>query len=178
MAYNPATDTSEPLAQEMIKVTGEKGGWSCLYYFNPDNSCAIYEHRPLECRLLKCWDTSSVTQVIGKDTVSRQDLLKDEDQLRAFAKLHEQRCPWNKVWDLLAKAQQVDTSKQSLQELTDLAREDLDLRSRATILFGLSLELELFLFGRPLFRLLSPFGITAYEDRDGLHLQKNGLGSI
>jgi len=178
MAYNPATDKIEPLAHEMIKVRGMEGGWSCYYYFAPDNSCAIYGHRPLECRLLQCWDTSSLAPVIGQNTINRQHLLKDDDPRSAFAKLHEERCPWSRVWELIAPVQHAAVSKQSILDLTALAREDLDLRSRAVTRYGLSLGLELFLFGRPLFRLLTPFGITAYEDRDGLHLQRKGKGSI
>ncbi len=179
MAYNPVADKIEPLAHEMIKVRGVEGRWSCHYFFAPDNSCAIYEHRPLECRLLQCWDTSSLAPVIGQNTISRQYLLKDDDPRSTFAKLHEQRCPWSRVWELLAAADDnTEDFHHSLRDLTAIAREDISLRSRAVIRFGLSLKLELFLFGRPLFRLLNPFGINAYEDRDGLHLQRMGKGSV
>jgi hypothetical protein len=47
---------------------------------------------------------------------------------------------------------------QALAELDALVRRDLALRSKAISEFGLSLEAELFIFGRPLFKILSARG--------------------
>jgi len=47
---------------------------------------------------------------------------------------------------------------ESLAKLTAMVHQDLAIRSRAVSEFGLSLEAELFLFGRPLFKVLSARG--------------------
>ena len=57
-----------------------------------------------------------------------------------------------------------------LAPLEARVRLDLDLRSRAVAAHRLSLERELFLFGRPLFQLLAPLGIGFDPASGRLHL--------
>ena len=67
LAYNPASETLQPVPQELVKIAGKGRGWECLFIDNAASSCMIYEQRPLECRILKCWDTSELLSVIYKD---------------------------------------------------------------------------------------------------------------
>ena len=57
-----------------------------------------------------------------------------------------------------------------LAPLEALVKLDLGLRTRAVAAHQLSVERELFLFGRPIFHLLAPLGIRAVPATDGLRL--------
>ena len=47
--------------------------------------------------------------------------------------------------------------------MSALIHEDLAMRSRAIVEFGLSVEAELFLFGRPLFKILNAMGLSGID---------------
>ena len=60
--------------------------------------------------------------------------------------------------DLISVLLEKNDDPESLAKLTALVHQDLAIRSKAISEFGLSLEAELFLFGRPLFKVLSSRG--------------------
>jgi hypothetical protein len=57
-----------------------------------------------------------------------------------------------------------------MNDLTRLVNTDLAIRSQAIAELHFSLDLELFFFGRPLFKILDQFGINTHE--------KNGFCSL
>ena len=75
LAFSPLSGKLEPLQKELVKIAGKGNGWSCCFYDTEKASCSIYSHRPLECRILKCWDTEQLLSVVGKDTLARADIL-------------------------------------------------------------------------------------------------------
>lgn len=165
LAYSPLSQQLEPVKKELIKLAGkEKGkGWACCFYDERMSACTIYRHRPLECRLLKCWDTSSLLPVIGRDTITRADIIKPDNPLFGLIEIHEQECPVNKIESLTASLFKKNNRSKSLKKLTELVRKDLAIRSKAIAEFGLPLSIELFIFGRPLFKLLPALGISVQE---------------
>ena len=60
--------------------------------------------------------------------------------------------------DLISALLEKNDDPESIAKLTALVHRDLAIRSKAISEFGLSLEAELFLFGRPLFKVLSARG--------------------
>ncbi len=158
LAYSSLSRQPKPVKKELIKLAGkEKGkGWTCCFYDERKSSCTIYRHRPQECRLLKCWDTSSLMPVIGKDTITRADIIKPDNPLSSLIEIHELQCPVNKIESLTESLFKKNNRSKSLEELTELIRKDLAIRSQAIAEYGLPLSIELFIFGRPLFKLLPP----------------------
>ncbi len=150
-AYNPITDTVEPAECELIKIAGKGAQWECLFYENADSSCTIHSSRPLECRELECWNTGKIKAVIGQNCLSRSDLLGSDDPVREYMNLHEEKCSYREIHSLLSDISN-NQSQDSIKTLTSLIQTDLLVRSKATALFQLSLQKELFLFGRPLFQ--------------------------
>ena len=75
-----------------------------------------------------------------------------------FIETHEQECSIRMAEDLISVLLEKNDDPESLAKLTALVHQDLAIRSRAISEFGLSLEAELFLFGRPLFKVLSARG--------------------
>jgi len=158
LAFFPLSERPEPIEKELIKVAGKGKGWVCCFYDEKESCCTIYAHRPLECRLLKCWDTAQLVSVIGKDTMTRADILSEDDPVLRFIEIHEQECSIRMAEDLVSVLLEKDDDQESLAKLTALVHQDLAIRSGAISEFGLSLEAELFLFGRPLFKVLSARG--------------------
>jgi len=157
-AFSPLSGRPEPIERELVKIAGKGKGWVCCFYDERESSCTIYAHRPLECRLLKCWDTEQLLSVIGKDTLARADILSEDDPIMGFIETHEQECSIRMAEDLISVLLEKNDDPESLAKLTAMIHQDLAIRSRAISEFGLSLEAELFLFGRPLFKVLSSRG--------------------
>lgn len=160
LALNPLSEKLEPVHKELIKVVGKGKDWSCCFYDKKEASCMIYEHRFLECRLLKCWDTSDLISVIGKNIIIRADIINPDDPILWVIKTHEQECPLHEVENLLFPLSQGTDKTKTLAKLTELVHKDLAIRSYAMSELGLKAEYEFFIFGRPLSKLLSDRGIT------------------
>ena len=162
LAFNPLSGKLEPVHRELIKVAGKSKDWSCCFYDEKEASCMIYEHRFLECRLLKCWDTAELISIIGKNTIIRTEIINRDDPMLWVIETHERECPFHEVENsILALSKGTDKSK-ALAKLTELVRKDLAIRSYALSELGLKPEFEFFIFGRPLSKLLSDRGITVH----------------
>ncbi|MEN8232792.1 MAG: hypothetical protein ABFR35_08960, partial [Thermodesulfobacteriota bacterium] len=75
---------------------------------------------------------------------------------------HEKECCLEILAQLNIK-QNGKINKTTLAELTELVNKDLAFRSEALKHFNLNLDLELFYFGRPLFKILSQFALIPRE---------------
>jgi Fe-S-cluster containining protein len=157
-AFSPLSGGLAPVQQEFVKVAGKGKGWVCCFYNEAKSSCTLYAHRPLECRLLQCWDTAQLLSVIGKDVLSRQDIISADEPIADMIESQEKECSVLMAEDLIAVLLEKHDDPKSLAKLTALVHRDIAIRSMAIAEFGLSLEAELFLFGRPLFKILSARG--------------------
>lgn len=166
LAFNPLRNMIEPSKLELIKVKGKGEDWSCYFYDEKKSACMIYENRFLECRLLKCWDTSELISVIGRDTLIRRDIINHNDPILLMIEIHERECPYSEINKLIyALPQEKDRSK-SLAKLKEFVKKDFALRSYAISELGLRSEFEPFIFGRPLFKTLSACGISIRISQD------------
>lgn len=161
--FSPTADKPEPAVSEIIKIKGQGVEWTCLFFHENDATCEIYEHRPLECSLLKCWDTDELEKIAGKNLLNRRDIIAPHDPVLAFVEIHDEKCGLEKLAHLLAALNKKDSQQQVLTDLTSLVNTDLTIRSQACARFGLSLDLELFFFGRPLFKILNQFDLVMHE---------------
>jgi hypothetical protein len=75
-----------------------------------------------------------------------------------FIEAQEKECSIEMAEDVISVLQKKKDDPTSLAKLAALAHQDLAIRSQAVAEFGLSLEVELFIFGRPLFKILSARG--------------------
>jgi Fe-S-cluster containining protein len=153
-AFIPFTGKVEPAPHEMIKIAGKRASWECIFYDADRSACIIHADRPLECRLLQCWNTEKIEAVYGRDCLGRFDLVEDQDPIRDHIKRHEEKCSYAKALPLLEHLSSPAPGETSMEELTGLMQQDLLLRDQAVSAFRLSLQQELFYFGRPLFQSL------------------------
>lgn len=159
-AYNPIHGRLEHVPEEIVKVAGKGEDWACCFYREGDASCDIYEHRFLECRLLKCWDTREIMRIIGKDTILRADVINRSDPIMRVIDAHEKECPADEVENLITAASACNDRKRILARLGELVSRDVSVRSYAITELGLRAEYEYFIFGRPLSKLLSDRGLV------------------
>lgn len=163
-----------PAAGEFLKLAGARGGWSCKFYA-PARGCGIYGQRPLECRLLFCRDTTPLEAVMGRDLLTRRDLLAGDQPGLAWLARLEREVPCSEVNQLLSGlARSAATGRSSLARLSALVRADLALREGFLRSCPERGEEELFLLGRPLFLVLAPYGCRLVQGVGGVSLQYQG----
>jgi Fe-S-cluster containining protein len=160
-AYNPLDETVLPSGSEFIKTKGRGGSWSCLFFDETGNRCTIYLNRPLECRLLFCRDTGPLAEVVGENLLTRQMLLPEDDPVLPLLTRQEEECPYRLVNKLLTGGDKVRDDIEG--QLTELVGRDLAVRSIFLRNFPARHAEELFLFGRPLFLVLAPYGFRLLE---------------
>ncbi len=158
--YNPVRDRLERVSKEIVKVAGTGEDWRCCFYDEAGTSCSLYEHRFLECRLLKCWDTSDIMRVIGRDTILRTDIMNRTDPIVDMIEIHERECSGDEVERLIADILAGNEKEKPRVRMAELVAKDVSLRTYAVSELGLKAEYERFIFGRPLSRLLADRGLA------------------
>lgn len=181
-AGEPAFDQRQgrvaPAAREFLKLAGARGSWSCTFYHS-DRGCGIYAHRPLECRLLLCRDTGPLEAVMGRDLLSRRELLAADDQVLLWLARLEREIDYGQVRALLSDP--ALSAGVVPADLTRLVRADLVIRAGFLASFPARASEELFLLGRPLFLALAPYGFRVSEGPAGVELhfgRPGGLGPV
>lgn len=158
-----------PLKQEIIKLKGKGDRWTCFCFDEHENRCRIYADRPLECRLLQCWDSTGIERVYEKNRLTRRDLLGEIEGLWELVADHEKRCAYKRLAELIEAENSTD--KHGLREVVEMVGYDAELR---TLLAERSLagpEVLPFLLGRPMLESLKGFGIEV-EQKGGKKLLK------
>jgi Fe-S-cluster containining protein len=172
--FYPFSDEPQPAREELLKIQGKGADWCCKFLDSGTSTCTIYRNRPLACRLLKCWDPDDVLGITGRELVTRFDFVPESNPMSGLMKEHEKNCPVPDIALLSTQPAEKKQQQELLTALTELVNRDLQIRSRAVRTFRLSLPDELFFFGRPIFQLLVPAGISMVESREGQVLQFNG----
>ena len=172
LAVEPLAVKPTPVKQEFLKIQGRGADWCCTLYDEESSLCTIYEDRPLACELLECWNPDAVLAITGQDLLTRFDCIGEEDPLLPVIRFHEEQCSCPDMHEIEEQLEGGGLGQNRLAELTAVVNMDLAIRERAIHDFGLSVPLELFYFGRPLFHLLAPLGIRCRESREkGLVLE-------
>ena len=155
LAINPETGEIVRLPSEMIKIRGRAGEALCLFFEGKEKSCRIYEKRPLECRVLKCWDTEESRGLFLKDLLVRSQLIPPNSTLSELVEGYEKAFPLDMIFGVFTKGLSgKDASRAALEEL--LSR-DVDFRAGITKTLHVSDDDLFFFFGRPLSMLLDGF---------------------
>jgi len=156
---------------EIIKLKGTHTEWPCIFYDQKTSSCSNYQHRPLECVLLKCWDTAELEAIAGKGLLSRFNIISQNEPVMNYIQKHEKECGLEILHQLITNPQKtIDIN--FLAELNELVNKDLAIRSEALIDLNFTLDLELFYFGRPVFKILSQFGLIPREINGKINLMQ------
>ena len=169
LAWNPENEQLEAIKTDIIKLRGSKGQWACCYLDLHGGGCRIYANRPLACRTLKCWEPEESLALAGRDLLSRQAILQGEEALIHLIEAHEKKCP---LPDFTTLQQSRSKPAVSIDQLQEMVNRDLHFREKLVVESRQIANEELFLFGRPLFQLLQPFGYTVIQEGEYLCLKK------
>ncbi len=163
MVHDNVRDRLETVDVDLIKIRGSGNGWTCCYLDDVTHHCRIYRHRPLECRLLRCWDTADIEAAYHRSRLSRKDLLQESADLYELVREHSQKCDfrrlrqWIDEWDGTA-------GHPTVQAVVDAVSHDLSIRRVLAEKGGMDPRLFDFLFGRPLTATLHQFGLRVQEN--------------
>ncbi|RJP36319.1 MAG: YkgJ family cysteine cluster protein [Desulfobacteraceae bacterium] len=147
------------LGSEIVKIKGRSPRvWTCAYYKDGDTggegaragrkgigTCTIYDQRPVECRLLNCWDPSALEAAYATGRISRGDLIRPGSALAELVAEHEAACPVARLSELDG-----DDSPEARRELEALQKFDVSFRAVFMEKSGAGPEVLDFLFGRAL----------------------------
>lgn len=168
-AFNPVVNRVEATLDEIVKLKGTGKEWTCCYYDPQTQGCTIYETRPMACGVLKCWNPEDSLALVGKDLLSRVDILQGDGTLTDLVLEYDLACPLPDCTKLTRKL-----SGKTLKSLEDAINKDLRFRDRVVAQSAQILEEEMFLFGRPLFQLLHPLGFSVMQSGNRLCLRQTG----
>jgi len=136
-----------PLESEMIKIKGQNRAWTCAFFDKTGSACRIYEHRPLECRILRCWDTRDIEAVYSRNRLTRKDLLSGIPGLWSLIEDHALRCSHVTLRRLLDSKSGGATAKTTVREMIEYDR---SIRLLVVEKAGVESDMLDFIFGRPL----------------------------
>ena len=155
--YDNVRNEAARAAGEIIKVKGRNGSQACRYYAAPDNRCEIYTDRPLECRLLNCWDTTDIEAAYAVDRLTRQELIGSVKGLWELIADHEERCSYLKLARRLERMK-VQRDKQMAEQIAESINFDTQLRLLLVDRHQMNPDLLDFLLGRPMEIIFTGFG--------------------
>jgi Fe-S-cluster containining protein len=137
--------------QDIVKIKSRPGSAACSF-FDPRRACTIYASRPLECRILKCWEPESIMAVYQKNRLLRRDLLHDAAGLAELISAHEEVCGYDQIGRLV--------KEKAWDSLAYRVRYDLAFRDLVVERGAAKAEALEFLFGFPLETTIRRFGIS------------------
>ena len=147
------TGNMQLLHEEMFKVRGKSdSNWECIF-FNPENNmCGIYDHRPYQCRILKCWDTSEIEAKYNRERLGRKEILDRNSGLWELIVYYEQHCALSEIINYCRDASHKNPIE--LPEIKEKIIFDRDFRKSFIHKTGADARMLSFYFGRPLEQIL------------------------
>ncbi len=138
-----------PATSDIIKLKGKKDSWTCIFFDEKENQCTMYDNRPLECRVLKCWDTREIERIYSLNRLTRKDLIASVKGLWDLVEDHQMRCSYDALKRYIDMLNGVDREK-ALNGILDIIEYDRRIRELTVQKGGLDFEIADFLFGRPI----------------------------
>jgi Fe-S-cluster containining protein len=156
------------LPSELIKFKEDQGKGYCRFYSENQKSCDIYENRPSQCRFQQCWNPEALEKHWQEQKLTRRDILKNDQGLMELLELHDERCDPERLNHLFIHLHHTrDTTV--LDQVLDILRQDLAIRSLATTKLNRDPEELDFLLGRPLAEIMRSYGLRVEMDQDGVY---------
>jgi len=154
------------LKSEIIKIKSRPDAGACMYFNDAEASCHIYDHRPIECRTLECWNTQKIAAMYAQNRLTRLVVLKKIDWLKDLVQTHEAECSLDKIQALVNARESGDSRAAS--ELSKTLNYDDHFRKLVIEKGNISSDMLDFLFGRPLFLIIKQqFGIKINRKNPG-----------
>ena len=171
LAYDNVQGCLMPVDSDIIKIKGKKDSWTCIFFDESNKRCTIYDIRPLECRVLKCWDTHQLEQIYADNRLTRADLVSKIKGLWDLIEDHQHRCDHKKI-QLLINDLAGSNRNHVRRKLLKIIRYDAEIRKLVVSRGELDSEILDFLFGRPLTETLRNYGIRIHQNDKEIRLDR------
>ncbi len=145
LAYHPVENRLIEVPDDIIKIKSRDGSSVCTFYDANQSACSIYDQRPLECRVLKCWDTKDIEGLFMQDLLSRLDLCPKSSAAAELISAYDKTFPPARLYGLLSE----EDSQQADPEIEQMVSTDHAFRLKVGETMGLGEEELAFFFGRP-----------------------------
>ena len=153
--------------REVIKVREREDNGACIFYDEEDSRCTIYEHRPIQCVAMKCWDNAEFMRIYREPKASRKDLIHDSQLLRLMA-AHEERCGYDRLERCVIAIE--SSGEKAVENILGILKFDHEIRLLVSKKLKINdNELDL-VFGRPLTKTITMFGLKVVREPDGSFL--------
>jgi Fe-S-cluster containining protein len=152
-----------PASSDILKLKGQRGSWTCVFFNETDHNCTIYEHRPIECKVLKCWDTEEIEKIYAKSRLTRKDLISSVEGLWELVESHQERCAYDML-KLFIDSLNTDKKDEALKGIKELVEYDIQIRELAIQKASLNPDLTDFLFGRPILETIKIYGLKIRKE--------------
>ena len=165
LAYDNIKGHLIPVTSDLIKIKGQNDSWGCIFFNEKSNSCNIYDKRPVECRVLKCWDTQEIEQIYFKNRLTRKDLVYKVEGLWDLIEDHQSRCSYDKL-NHFVKDLDGGKKNEAIDGIYDILLYDDSIRELVVEKGKMDPENLDFLFGRPILATIRMFGLKV-EKKEG-----------
>ncbi len=146
---------------DIIKIKSQKDSSACIFFDDTEKKCRIYQNRPLECKVLKCWDIREIKEIYSKNRITRKDLLSEVEPLWDLVETHHRFCSYDKIRSLSDDINAGD--KNAIEQVNEIIGYDTHIRGLVVEKGGVEPEMTDFLFGRPLLKTIGMLGIKIKE---------------
>lgn len=165
----------QPAVGDIIKIANQPLTTACVFLeAGTVATCELYANRPLECRLLKCWDTTEIESAYCRDRLARKDLLSGIDGLWDLIILHQEKCAYSRVARYM---NEINKRSGAMSDILEMIRYDAHVRTRITAKMNSSAEMAPFLLGRPLTETIRMYGFQVIRQGDELGLRPYTLST-
>jgi len=147
-----------PAPSDIIKIKNRLNSAACAYFDETTRRCTIYTHRPVECRILECWNTRDIEKRYSAERLTRKDLLSTMQDIWRLVSDHNKRCSYTVINRFMGPIGKTLPEKVS-PEVQEMVQYDIHFRKLLAEKGGIDPDLMDFLFGKPLHETLRRYGI-------------------
>jgi Fe-S-cluster containining protein len=155
-AFDPRTGEPVILENELIKIKGRNKSWTCIYLDEDKKICSVYDSRPVECRLLKCWDIKPIVSMMNKNLLTREIVFQKIEGLGQLIQEHDEKCSYGEIRNLLGKIE-TGTDEEALQRLKEIILFDVNIRELVSEKQKAASHMLDLIFGRSLVKTMDQF---------------------
>jgi hypothetical protein len=167
-AFDNVAGVIQSADTDIIKIAAKPGrGPACCFFSENPPACRIYDHRPVECRTLKCWDPQPLMALYHRRRLTREHLLSKIDGLWDMVQDHQARCSYGHIETLVESLRKAPGDDGAQKELLEMIRYDSSLREATMERTGYDNGLLTFLFGRPMIEAIRLFRLR-FVQRGGV----------
>ena len=138
---------------DIIKIRSGTDGTACIFWDEKNTACRIYGHRPMECRVLECWNPAPLMNVYQINRLTREDLLQESAAVWDLVSDHQKRCDFETIRSLSDRLTSRQTPR-DLSRIREIIRFDTHLRHVMATKGGMATDIMPFLLGRSLVEII------------------------